>query len=152
MFKTLKPIFKTILADGSANIQARQAVSVQQRPGADVDAELNTPVSLTGGNKSGPLYPGGRRRCSGRWFSSRLGPQVEVLNSSSRWSSSLPLQDVQATMECFESLFTRSYARADGTCPSTTPQTSQLHTNALLSWALLLTICAASQLNDILRK
>lgn len=30
VFKTLKPIFKTILADGSANIQARQAVSVQQ--------------------------------------------------------------------------------------------------------------------------
>lgn len=28
VFKTLKPIFKTILADGSANIQARQAVSV----------------------------------------------------------------------------------------------------------------------------
>lgn len=28
VFKTLKPIFKNILADGSANIQARQAVSV----------------------------------------------------------------------------------------------------------------------------
>lgn len=55
-------------------------------------------------------------------------------------------------MECFENLFTRSYARADGTCPTITPQTSQLHTNALLSWALLLTICAASQLKDILRK
>lgn len=55
-------------------------------------------------------------------------------------------------MECFENLFTRSYVREDGTCPSITPQTSQLHTNALLSWALLLTICAASQLNDILRK
>lgn len=27
VLKTLKPIFKTILADGSANIQARQAVS-----------------------------------------------------------------------------------------------------------------------------
>lgn len=27
VFKTLKPIFKTILNDGSANIQARQAVS-----------------------------------------------------------------------------------------------------------------------------
>lgn len=27
VFKTLKPIFKTILTDGSANIQARQAVS-----------------------------------------------------------------------------------------------------------------------------
>uniref|UniRef100_A0A3P8TEG1 Interferon-related developmental regulator 1 n=1 Tax=Amphiprion percula TaxID=161767 RepID=A0A3P8TEG1_AMPPE len=87
VFKTLKPIFKNILADGSANIQARQAVS-----------------------------------------------------------------DVHATMECFENLFTRSYARADGTCPSINPQTSQLHTNALLSWALLLTICTASQLKDILRK
>lgn len=55
-------------------------------------------------------------------------------------------------MECFETLFTRSYAKADGTCPPIAPQTSQLHTNALLSWALLLTICAASQLKDILRK
>lgn len=27
VFKTLRPIFKTILNDGSANIQARQAVS-----------------------------------------------------------------------------------------------------------------------------
>lgn len=27
VFKTLKPIFKTIMNDGSANIQARQAVS-----------------------------------------------------------------------------------------------------------------------------
>ncbi|CAJ1055006.1 interferon-related developmental regulator 1 [Xyrichtys novacula] len=85
VFKTLKPIFKNILADGSANIQARQA-------------------------------------------------------------------DVHATMECFENLFTRSYARADGTCPSVNPQTSALHTNALLSWALLLTICTANQLRDILRK
>lgn len=61
-------------------------------------------------------------------------------------------QDVHATMECFENLFTRSYARADGTCPLINPQTSQLHTNALLSWALLLTICTANQLKDILRK
>lgn len=30
VFKTLKPIFKNILADGSANIQARQAVSVRR--------------------------------------------------------------------------------------------------------------------------
>lgn len=27
VFKTLKPVFRNILADGSANIQARQAVS-----------------------------------------------------------------------------------------------------------------------------
>lgn len=55
-------------------------------------------------------------------------------------------------MECFENLFTRSYARMDGTCPLISPQKSQLHTNALLSWALLLTICTANQLKDILRK
>lgn len=61
-------------------------------------------------------------------------------------------QDVQATMDCFESLFTRSYTKADGTSPSLNPQTSQLHTNALLSWALLLTICTAGQLKDVLRK
>lgn len=55
-------------------------------------------------------------------------------------------------MECFENLFTRSYVRADGTCPSVPPPTSQLHTNALLSWALLLTICTAGQLRDVLAK
>lgn len=55
-------------------------------------------------------------------------------------------------MECFESLFTRSYAKADGTTPQVNPQTSQLHINALLSWALLLTICTPNQLNEVLRK
>uniref|UniRef100_A0A3P9LNY9 Interferon-related developmental regulator 1 n=1 Tax=Oryzias latipes TaxID=8090 RepID=A0A3P9LNY9_ORYLA len=102
VFKTLKPIFKNILVDGSANIQARQAVA--------------TSLGL----------------CT-------LVAEDDVL-------------DVQATMECFENLFTRSYARADGTCPTINPQTSQLHTNALLSWALLLTICSANQLKEILRK
>uniref|UniRef100_A0A3B4TZZ1 Interferon-related developmental regulator 1 n=1 Tax=Seriola dumerili TaxID=41447 RepID=A0A3B4TZZ1_SERDU len=80
VLKTLKPIFKNILADGSANIQARQAVST---------------------------YLFSHDHC------------------------------------CF---------LVDGTCPSISPQTSQLYTNALLSWALLLTICTASQLKDILRK
>ncbi|XP_028307214.1 interferon-related developmental regulator 1 [Gouania willdenowi] len=102
VFKSLKPIFKNILADGSANIQARQAVA--------------TSLGL----------------CT-------LVAEDDIL-------------DVHATMECFENLFTRSYARADGTCPSISPPTSQLHTNALLSWALLLTICTSNQLSDILRK
>lgn len=102
VLKTLKPIFKNILADGSANIQARQAVA--------------TSLGL----------------CT-------LVAEDDIL-------------DVHATMECFENLFTRSYARMDGTCTSINPQTSQLHTNALLSWALLLTICTANQLKDILRK
>ncbi|XP_031721664.1 interferon-related developmental regulator 1 isoform X2 [Anarhichas minor] len=101
VFKTLKPIFKNILADGSANIQARQAVA--------------TSLGL----------------CT-------LVAEDDIL-------------DVHATMECFENLFTRSYARMDGTCPLINPQMSQLHTNALLSWALLLTICTANQLKDILR-
>lgn len=102
VFKGLKPLFKTILADSSANIQARQTVA--------------TSLGL----------------CT-------LVAEDDVL-------------DVCGTMECFESLFTRSYVRADGTRPSVTPATSQLHTNALLSWALLLTICTASQLKDILHK
>ncbi|KAA8580070.1 hypothetical protein FQN60_005605 [Etheostoma spectabile] len=102
VFKTLKPIFKNILADGSANIQARQAVA--------------TSLGL----------------CT-------LVAEDDIL-------------DVHSTMECFENLFTRSYTRMDGTCPLINPQTSQLHTNALLSWALLLTICTASQLKDIMRK
>lgn len=98
VFKTLKPIFKNILADGSANIQARQAVA--------------TSLGL----------------CS-------LVAEDDIL-------------DVHTTMECFENVFTQSYARMDGM----NPQTSQLHTNALLSWALLLTICTADQIKDILRK
>nr|XP_057934307.1 interferon-related developmental regulator 1 [Doryrhamphus excisus] len=102
VFKTLKPIFKNILADTSANILGRQAVA--------------TSLGL----------------CT-------LVAEDDVL-------------DVRATMECFENLFTRSYARADGTCPSVNAPTSQLHTNALLSWALLLTICTASQLKDVLHK
>uniref|UniRef100_A0A8C9ZUX3 Interferon-related developmental regulator 1 n=1 Tax=Sander lucioperca TaxID=283035 RepID=A0A8C9ZUX3_SANLU len=100
VFKTLKPIFKNILADGSANLQARQAVA--------------TSLGL----------------CT-------LVAEDDIL-------------DVHSTMECFENLFTRSYTRKDGTCPLINPQTSQLHTNALLSWALLLTICTASQLKDII--
>uniref|UniRef100_A0A3P8NFA0 Interferon-related developmental regulator 1 n=1 Tax=Astatotilapia calliptera TaxID=8154 RepID=A0A3P8NFA0_ASTCA len=100
VFKTLKPIFKNILADGSANIQARQAVA--------------TSLGL----------------CT-------LVAEDDILVT---------------TMECFENLFTRSYAKADGTCPSISPQMSQLHTNSLRSWALLLTICSSSQLKDILQK
>ncbi|XP_077565457.1 interferon-related developmental regulator 1 [Stigmatopora nigra] len=102
VFKTLKTVFKNILADGTANMQGRQAVA--------------TSLGL----------------CT-------LVAEDDVL-------------DVRATMECFENLFTRSYAKADGTCPSISAPTSQLHTNALLSWALLLTICTGNQLKDILNK
>ncbi|XP_062374031.1 interferon-related developmental regulator 1 [Sardina pilchardus] len=102
VFKALKPIFKTILADGSANIQARQACA--------------TSLGL----------------CT-------LVAEDDIL-------------DVCGTMELFESLFTRSYSRADGSRPSVTPQTSQLHTNALLSWALLLTICSGSHIRTVLHK
>ncbi|XP_034019460.1 interferon-related developmental regulator 1 [Thalassophryne amazonica] len=102
VFKVLKPIFKNILADGSVNIQVRQAVA--------------TSLGL----------------CT-------LVTEDDVL-------------DVQATMECFENLFTQSYMREDCTYTSQNPQTVQLHTNALLSWALLLTICTGSQLKDILCK
>uniref|UniRef100_A0A8C5FU80 Interferon-related developmental regulator 1 n=1 Tax=Gadus morhua TaxID=8049 RepID=A0A8C5FU80_GADMO len=85
VLKTLKPLFMSILADTSANVQARQA-------------------------------------------------------------------DVHATMESFERLFVHSYARGDGSRPAIGPQVSALHTNALLSWALLLTICTASQIREVLRK
>lgn len=102
VFKTLKPIFKNILSDGTANVQARQAVA--------------TSLGL----------------CT-------LVAEDDIL-------------DVYATMQSFESLFTRSYAKEDGARPSLSPQTSLLHTNALLSWALLLTICSASQLKDVIHK
>ncbi|CAL8242240.1 unnamed protein product [Merluccius merluccius] len=102
VLKTMKPLFKTILADASASIQARQAVA-----------------------KSLGL-------CT-------LVAEDDIL-------------DVHNTMECFESLFVRSYARGDGTRPPVNPQSSLLHTNALLSWALLLTICTASQIREVLRR
>ncbi|XP_062852232.1 interferon-related developmental regulator 1 [Trichomycterus rosablanca] len=102
VFKTLKPIFKTILNDGTANIQSRQACAT------------------------------GLGLCT-------LVAEDDIL-------------DVYATMECFESLFTCSYVREDGSRPSLSPQTVQLHTNALLSWALLLTICSASHITAIIHK
>lgn len=55
-------------------------------------------------------------------------------------------------MESFESLFMRSYVKEDGSRPSLNPQTTLLHTNALLSWALLLTICTGSQVKAVTRK
>lgn len=156
VFKTLKPIFKTILADGSANIQARQAVSVcvdaeGQRPGVVLAEQICPPsqVATSLGLCTLVAEDDILVSCSSSFFFFAL--EGKWASCFQLLSPSVPLQDVQATMECFESLFTRSYARADGSCPATPPQTSQLHTNALLSWALLLTICAASQLKDVLR-
>uniref|UniRef100_A0A8C8CPB3 Interferon-related developmental regulator 1 n=1 Tax=Oncorhynchus tshawytscha TaxID=74940 RepID=A0A8C8CPB3_ONCTS len=48
--------------------------------------------------------------------------------------------------------FMRSYVKEDGSRPSLNPQTTLLHTNALLSWALLLTICTGSQVKAVTRK
>ncbi|NP_001070023.1 interferon-related developmental regulator 1 [Danio rerio] len=102
VFKSLKPVFKTILNDGTANIQARQACATS------------------------------------------LGLCTLVAEDD--------IMDVYATMECFESLFTRSYIREDGSRPSVSPPVTQLHTNALLSWALLLTICTGSHIRAIAQK
>uniref|UniRef100_A0A673NJ43 Interferon-related developmental regulator 1-like n=1 Tax=Sinocyclocheilus rhinocerous TaxID=307959 RepID=A0A673NJ43_9TELE len=102
VFKTLKPVFKTILNDGAANIQARQACATS------------------------------------------LGLCTLVAEDD--------IMDVYATMESFESLFTHSFVREDGSRPSVNPQTTQLHTNALLSWALLLTICTGSHIRVIAQK
>ncbi|XP_036375918.1 interferon-related developmental regulator 1-like [Megalops cyprinoides] len=62
------------------------------------------------------------------------------------------LLDVYATMESFEALFTRSYARPDGTRPALSPQVTVLHIHALLAWALLLTICPGAEVKAVLRK
>lgn len=61
VFKTLKPIFKNILADGSANIQARQAVSLHLPSCLNIwNLRNSTKIGmfpfLTGGNKFGALY------------------------------------------------------------------------------------------------
>uniref|UniRef100_A0A7N6FBQ5 Interferon-related developmental regulator 1 n=1 Tax=Anabas testudineus TaxID=64144 RepID=A0A7N6FBQ5_ANATE len=90
VFKTLKPIFKNILADGSANIQARQAVS--------------------------------NRHC---WWQGNF----------------ISLEEWPVNKLCEQQSSGKS-----------TEETSQLHTNSLLSWALLLTICTPNQLKDILCK
>ncbi|KAG7256263.1 LOW QUALITY PROTEIN: hypothetical protein CRUP_007122, partial [Coryphaenoides rupestris] len=114
VLKTLKPLLKTILADPSADIQARQAVA-----------------------KSLGL-------CT-------LVAEDDVL-------------DVYATMECLEGQFVRSYADDgggdddggddddDSGRPSVGPESGPLHTNALLSWALLLTMCSATQLREVLTR
>ncbi|MGH0125602.1 UNVERIFIED_CONTAM: hypothetical protein FKN15_010368 [Acipenser sinensis] len=102
VFKTLKPIFKNILADGTANIQTRQACA--------------TSLGV----------------CS-------LVAADDIL-------------DVYATMECFESLFAKSYVKEDGTRSVNNAQTTVLHINALLSWTLLLTICSNTEVKRILKK
>ncbi|RXM95052.1 Interferon-related developmental regulator 1 [Acipenser ruthenus] len=102
VFKTLKPIFKNILADGTANIQTRQACA--------------TSLGV----------------CS-------LVAADDIL-------------DVYATMECFESLFAKSYVKEDGTRSVYNAQTTVLHINALLSWTLLLTICSNTEVKRILKK
>ncbi|MGH0134787.1 UNVERIFIED_CONTAM: hypothetical protein FKN15_063502 [Acipenser sinensis] len=102
VFKTLKPIFKNILADGTANIQTRQACA--------------TSLGV----------------CS-------LVAADDIL-------------DVYATMECFESLFAKSYVKEDGTRSVNNAQTTVLHINALLSWTLLLTICSNTEVKNILKK
>ncbi|XP_041110444.1 interferon-related developmental regulator 1-like isoform X2 [Polyodon spathula] len=102
VFKTLKPIFKNILADGTANIQTRQACA--------------TSLGV----------------CS-------LIAADDIL-------------DVYVTMECFESLFAKSYVKEDGSRSVYNAQTTALHISALLSWSLLLTICSNTEVKKILKK
>lgn len=75
VFKTLKPIFKTILNDGTANIQSRQAVSgyflfgYWSRCRFFLFFFLHCPV-FTVCNKSGSLYISSRRWHRGKcWIS-----------------------------------------------------------------------------------
>ncbi|XP_039616882.1 interferon-related developmental regulator 1 isoform X1 [Polypterus senegalus] len=102
VFKTLEPLMKNILMDGSAPIQARQACA--------------TSLGI----------------CS-------LVAAADVL-------------DLYATLECFESLFTKSYVKGDGTPSNFNAQTTVLHINSLLAWALLLTICSNTEVKKILNK
>ncbi|KAG8577608.1 hypothetical protein GDO81_010232 [Engystomops pustulosus] len=50
------------------------------------------------------------------------------------------IEDLYMTMECMENLFTKQYHAEGGT-----DNASALHIQALLSWALLLTICHSSE-------
>ncbi|KAG9346934.1 hypothetical protein JZ751_005861 [Albula glossodonta] len=138
VFKTLKPVFKTILNDGAANIQARQAGAgsvTHGAGGASVAGVYTMFVVLFSGLAVVRFKV--CRRC---------------LQLIAHRVFCVTLQDVYATMECFESLFSRSYAKADGSRAAFGPQTTVLHTHALLAWALLLTICPASEVQNVLRK
>ncbi|XP_053572695.1 interferon-related developmental regulator 1 [Bombina bombina] len=90
VFRTLAPVLKNIICDGSASIQARQACATY------------------------------------------LGLCCFIATDD--------IEDVYTTMECMENIFTKQYQseKCGGNC-------SALHIQALLSWALLLTICHTSE-------
>uniref|UniRef100_A0A8C9R6A8 Interferon-related developmental regulator 1 n=1 Tax=Scleropages formosus TaxID=113540 RepID=A0A8C9R6A8_SCLFO len=92
LFKSLKPIFRNILTDGTANVQARQAV------------RLSSPLS----------------------YSSAITVCCQLLF--------MVLDCVSAFLQ------------------SLSPQTTVLHTQALLAWALLLTICSGTEVRRLLNK
>lgn len=59
------------------------------------------------------------------------------------------LEDVSKALQTLENIFRASYLKGDGSVPSVTPETADLHTSALLSWCLLLTISQSSSINKL---
>ncbi len=73
VFKTLKPVFKTILNDGAANIQARQAVSSRAPLLRLKESEIEIVTICSSWlflvcNESRPLHS-----CSRRWYHGKFG-------------------------------------------------------------------------------
>ncbi|KAM4676150.1 interferon-related developmental regulator 1 [Discoglossus pictus] len=90
VFRTLSPVLKSIISDGSASTQARQACATY------------------------------------------LGLCCFIATDD--------IEDLYTTMECMENVFTKQYQSENGGA-----NCSALHIQALLSWALLLTICHTSE-------
>lgn len=53
-------------------------------------------------------------------------------------------------MTLLESIFTSSYPNREGTLPTPKPGSAGLHGSALQGWALLVTLCPASRVNELL--
>ncbi|KAH0616600.1 hypothetical protein JD844_027830 [Phrynosoma platyrhinos] len=95
VFKTLAPILKKILCDGSASVQARQACAT----------------------------------C--------LGVCCFIATDD--------IMELYSTMECLESIFTKSYQKERNSNGISSTQNTVLHISALLAWTLLLTICPTNE-------
>ncbi|XP_076010066.1 interferon-related developmental regulator 2 isoform X2 [Genypterus blacodes] len=59
-------------------------------------------------------------------------------------------EDLVMSMTLLESLFTSSYPNREGTLPTPKPGSAALHSAALQGWALLVTLCPASRVNQLL--
>jgi len=60
--------------------------------------------------------------------------------------------DTMTILEKFETLFSSSYAKGDGTLRTFTPKVYELHSTALSAWCLLLCIMPLPYVNKLAQK